>query len=66
MLAVSIDIQHSYCDIVFLIIQFKLCLYIFCTTLKGFILNNCFSLKKNIAIKGRQLFLIYKKEIFFP
>ena len=42
MLAVSIDLQHSYCNIVFLIIQFKFCLYIFCTKLKGFIFNNCF------------------------
>ena len=43
MLAVGINLQHSHCNIVFLIIQFKLCLYIFCTTLKSFILNNCFS-----------------------
>ena len=34
-LAVSIVLQHSYCNIVYLITQFKLiCLYIFCTTLK--------------------------------
>ena len=41
-LAVSIDLQHSYCNIVFFIMQFKVCLYNFCTTLKGFIFNNCF------------------------
>ena len=35
-LAVSIDLQHSYCNIVFIIIQFKLCLSVFCTTLKNF------------------------------
>ena len=29
MLAVTIDLQHSYCNIVFRIIQFKLYLYIF-------------------------------------
>ena len=43
MLAVSSDLQHSYYNIVYLIKQFKLCLYIFCTTLKGLIFNNCFS-----------------------
>ena len=43
MSVVSINLQNSYCKVVFLIIQFKLCLYIFCTTLKVFIFNNCFS-----------------------
>ena len=57
MLAVSIDLQHSYCDIVFLIIQFKLCLYIFCTTFKGYIFNNRFLRKYN------NFFPIHKKDI---
>ena len=32
MLAISIVLHHSYCNIVFIIIQFKKCLYIFCIT----------------------------------
>ena len=55
MLAVSILLLHSYCDIVFLIIQFKEYLYIFYTTLKGFFLitafNRCFFLLDNMIIK---------------
>ena len=42
----------SYCNIVILIIryQFKLCLYIFCTTLKGFIFRRKHYYKRKITL----------------